>query len=1101
MNPAIHDELRRECEKIPENEVRTFPVKLCPIAALSQAAHDLGLVTETHVATQSHMRLLLQALGQTSTLSEKDQNGDFEILRSLGTSMLNNFHEGAVQLMRGNGQRGAASSEESEDLSEDSLMSIANNLNSGMFSVRALRRYQLDMDLVQWETRPWMLLNFFVACRDLSTTWNPFDKKKVALAVTKSDGMLIKEGLCTIVGNLVNLGLQSGAMTPEKAQQWASLSDDGLKANLHIDPLCTEVVEYMITSADGSETGHLGFHGNAVPMNAASYIREVMKYLPFHACFACVLQAHEDGQNMAYAAELCKIHYSDCSKQFLRNRDFSCALHGNEPRHWATRRCDRCTNLDLECYSIFILSHVQDACGVNGSAIRRQNEVLERAFEASRTPPSDRTSDLDEPALDGFSESGDSDKSGDSDESDDSDESNDSDADSPDEGDSKTDDAPNEPDATTEEACEIELISDAIHDAKNIRNGSKNYWINIFGNLSGHRILQVRFHDQDKGARDRIRGSISRSAVVARNKYSAEDARDTVEECVQKSLLSDDERANREAHILCFLAPEPYQNPKLNSSYSTRAPRGSAWHPKSGFLFYVDCFLGQLRILKAMHIPAPNKLVIGGLIEPRDICISDKKNCYIACGGGDTCTNGSLLFLDVSSVVAVKKKKDTPPLCLITVSIEPDAQFGCLLRDPVALSCAPDTSDLFVADGSQQAVIIVSLYSSSNGVAKKIAAFDSPPGGVAVISKEVFVTAGDSVFILQDDHGVWSKVLACSINGSRLRGISAAWHGPEFTTARLRYDPELTVADEASKKIYRLYLGPAKKWLTMHVAGSGGESQEIKRGGTAACIPLETPFYLCCIGRSVVISDTKAGIIYLLTDIYRFVSEYMPKVRKVWDICGFSINPEGHSCNLISAHADASLVASYFDELEAYVHNLTGNSVRSIQGNAGCFSRSLRDLSRVRRCSFLRQMDLLARIETPMDVFLAVDTSAQTTLAVETFFTFMRPAEMPMIYFGLYCQRRITCISEAEKYHNGNCGFSYARSRGKMDHYAEDQGSLSVETIYGPPRKPKPPHLSQLESEERRRGLKYLRDAAEALKGTRQTRITDLGRERAGSML
>ena len=132
MNPAIHDELRRECEKIPENEVMTFPVKLCPIAALSQAAHDLGLVTETHVATQSHMRLLLQALGQTSTLSEKDQNGDFEILRSLGTSMLNNFHEGAVQLMRGNGQRGAASSEESEDLSEDSLMSIANNLNSGM---------------------------------------------------------------------------------------------------------------------------------------------------------------------------------------------------------------------------------------------------------------------------------------------------------------------------------------------------------------------------------------------------------------------------------------------------------------------------------------------------------------------------------------------------------------------------------------------------------------------------------------------------------------------------------------------------------------------------------------------------------------------------------------------------------------------------------------------------------------------------------------------------------------------------------------------------------------------------------------------------------
>ena len=630
------DDLLRAVEQLQGADVE-LPLELCPVAAAAQVCHNLGIIDETHVATQMYWRLLLQALG----LERDAPEGAFDALRSFCETVQARLGMSASHLLHGAGASGV-----------DGSLSVGEYVarrNSGAFHPRTVRRGFPATDTTMDEVILYDLLNFMVGARRAATTYLHSLQKRVCLAVTSADGMLIKEGLMFDRGAGKVFGAYSGPFGIDVAQPLQALDDDGLRVWLAKNKLASEVDEFMIATADNSVTGHLGCSMKSSGGGADSIIAGVARFVPIVACFECLLEAHKTGGDMASASAMCDIYCHRCAvAEIEMGEGHTCEEHDGLPP-WPLRVCTRCVLLGRVCYSCVILGHNQDAGSPADTAIRARSKVRE-AVPRGAAVADDAPDDAPEVAPDGGDDAARGGGGG---------------------GryvpHQAIDAAPvGKGDCASRwRTSTVEFGSDPPHDLKSLRNASKNHWLRVGGHLAGHRVLETLWHDVDAERRAAVRGAVPNSAVVARNKFSDADAMAAFEADLASAMLTDADRKAQSSLIAVTLGPEPYRGPLKNHKSLYGAPYGLAWDAKSGVLLYTDKTRGELRTLKIMDLPAPNALVVGGLIEPTGVALRAGGDfAYVACGARADDRAGRIVVVGVAAALDPRRRTktaDEPP--------------------------------------------------------------------------------------------------------------------------------------------------------------------------------------------------------------------------------------------------------------------------------------------------------------------------------------------------------------------------------------------------------------------------------------------------------
>ncbi|KAH8048364.1 hypothetical protein JL721_11964 [Aureococcus anophagefferens] len=298
------------------------------------------------------------------------------------------------------------------------------------------------------------LLNFMHA----KTTYMHTVRKRICLAATSADGMLIKQGHMFDEESGMNFGAASGPYGIERGRQLDALDDDGLRKYLADDPLAVEMDEYMIATADGAVVGHLGASMKSPGGGAATIIAGVARYLPIVACFGCVLEAHQTGGSMADADAMCDIY------------------------------CDKCAVAERELG----WGHTWRSTTGCRAGNSRCSTCEAKARDADRGFPSDDEPDhggryVPHAAIDAAPEG-------------------------------------NGVRADRFKSSLIEFGPDGPHDLKSIRNASKNHYLRVGGHLCGHRVVECLWHDADQERQKKVRKATTKTAAVARNKFSDADA-------------------------------------------------------------------------------------------------------------------------------------------------------------------------------------------------------------------------------------------------------------------------------------------------------------------------------------------------------------------------------------------------------------------------------------------------------------------------------------------------------------------------------------------------------------------------------------------------
>ncbi|KAH8082521.1 hypothetical protein JL720_8548 [Aureococcus anophagefferens] len=294
------DAVQSAASQLPGASVEV-PVQLCPVAVAAQTCHNLGIFDESHVAVQSFHRFCLIGLGKLRV----EREYDFEALKSFQATLQSRCGRSASYLLHGAGATG-----EDEPLSNRDYVA---RLNSGAYHPDTVRRWFPATDDTMDTVILYDLLNFMHAARRAKTTYMHTVRKRICLAATSADGMLIKQGHMFDEESGMNFGAASGPYGIERGRQLDALDDDGLRKYLADDPLAVEMDEYMIATADGAVVGHLGASMKSPGGGAATIIAGVARYLPIVACFGCVLEAHQTGGSMADAEAMCDIY---CDKNF-----------------------------------------------------------------------------------------------------------------------------------------------------------------------------------------------------------------------------------------------------------------------------------------------------------------------------------------------------------------------------------------------------------------------------------------------------------------------------------------------------------------------------------------------------------------------------------------------------------------------------------------------------------------------------------------------------------------------------------------------------------------------------------------------------------------
>ena len=184
MMALQRDEIDTTLRSLPATDEVQLPLTLSLAPALLQLALNLGIITENHVSVQSLLRLLLTAFKMERSFPAET----FGSLRAFNETIYSRFGQASAYLQRGAGTSGAKA--------PMTTAQFVANSNGGSFHPRKIRAGLPAADYVMGEARPCSVLNFIAAAIvGSNSTYIPAANKQVVVALTSSDGLMLKRGL------------------------------------------------------------------------------------------------------------------------------------------------------------------------------------------------------------------------------------------------------------------------------------------------------------------------------------------------------------------------------------------------------------------------------------------------------------------------------------------------------------------------------------------------------------------------------------------------------------------------------------------------------------------------------------------------------------------------------------------------------------------------------------------------------------------------------------------------------------------------------------------------------------------------------------------
>ena len=515
-----------------------------------------------------------------------------------------------------------------------------------------------------------------------------------------------------------------------------------------------------------------------------------------------------------------------------------------------------------------------------------------------------------------------------------------------------------------------------------------------------------------------------------------------------------------------------------------------------------------------MHLPAENALIAAGLHSPTSVAILAQEHAVITCGPLPNANFGSLCLINVKKALRSSKElesdgsgESTEMLAHVAKSRTKSIELLVLgnsvpLVQPHAIAVVAHIGTLaaVVTDRSNATVHLVRFRGAAGGTLSGVSErLDKLPeeaegriGAVAVLSSSMtqlvlVCVKGSTVYELRvqlfsdpSKRAVTFTTQICNLGGEELHGV-----------AKLSCS-EIVVTSNTGK-IFRVTKAQ-DHWTFIHVAGSGLTADDENQDGRAQMVAFTQPKFACSIGKSVVIADTGAGRLRLLTDLHPYATKLLPAMCDVANV--FSLpqdNVNDHADGLVIGAALSQRASCFFDDAVDANAALTGRS--GGQGDAGNSSRPLRSALRLRPRALHRLLARLAWLKVPEQVVRHIRMIAFTSLVNESWFSRMRE-RVRLPYEAQYVQSRERVAIENAKERQGDLlGFSYTVTASQRKHYGVKGAAGLRAAALVVFRAKKPKKSAELSEQDRA----IIAKAAKRLRGARQLAPTDRSRAPPGA--
>ena len=1068
-------ELEQAAERAGLDGVR-LPFELDLVPAMFQHLLSTGALNRRHVLYQSVDRFCAEALGLESELTRADPSR-YDTLLEFGKTLVSRFGRGANALLHGQGNASdlAAAGGGIASVAHTSSHEFVQRRNFGTFSNNTIQR---SFPTVEHGSvlQMYDVLNLFISAqRNSSAIWHPVDGKTMIAIDAGIDGMLIGIGAMVDESALEVAGFER-PIRPDEAERVANMDDAQLAAWLKENAFVKEGVEVMAMVSDASVSCRIGYRFDTKQHDAlhlgAWLSKDVVR--PLRVCYCCLREAYEKGRSWDWAIKRCNA-YVECEACDNASPCGMCDHH----EHWSKVRCNRCINKGCECVQFFLQSIGMDLGGGQARLVR-----------LGGTRPFDKSVRAQLGAF-----------------------------------------------------RDVELHSDGVHDIKSGVRNMTNWKLRRDGQYQGTFLFWSRYYDANPQVRGAMRAAVTRAALRGKNPFSIEEKIMLVARPLQRAMLTEAERRAGSAPVISIIGPEIHKSWSSNTPSAYGNPGGGCFHPKSSLYIYADSGLRQVRRLRLGRSPADNEVLISSaahqLVSPTAVALLGDVAFITDPGQHES----QLLMVDLHGVFAnfgaasvarddggelsgssssaplggrgVKLQLKKVALSYCSTACGDDAGTargddageadggeadggdaggggssspgrGRLITEAYGIAADADARAVFITDRRGKAVFRITFTSNySAGVVQPLGdQLPAEPTGIAVVPgrSQVAVAAVDSILLLDRTSGAWTCVL--NIVNADFHGVSVLPDGTLYAVAMrgnaiYKQDPPYTTSAEL-------------------VAGGNADYPDgFFYTGSASHVKLWQPTFCSAVHNMLLISHVGGGLsakLLLLSDAYDFVTSVMTSLCTLGDI--FQLTPEAgeHSCDY--AHA-----LSMFRDVELLLQSVEDENYRhvnsrGVQGQAGNFSNDFRLSVRNNRSTLLRQAARLLAMDVPADVVSTFEMKARLTLMVERAFVKMR-SKTPYPLSLEYSWQRAQIVEEEFKETNGVEGFSvwFGERRSRMHYMGSGVPSAAQHKLCAP-RKPK----NKINREERVRQLAILRRCAALFPRVRMQRVTDHGKEKAGTL-
>ena len=426
--------------------------------------------------------------------------------------------------------------------------------------------------------------------------------------------------------------------------------------------------------------------------------------------------------------------------------------------------------------------------------------------------------------------------------------------------------------------------------------------------------------------------------------------------------------------------------------------------------------------------------------------------------------------------------------------------IGGKLLQPFGIVADPGAKELYVGDRQAKSVHRIVLSQTGSHPLQLVCRLDAEPLGLDIVPEreQLVIAAGDAICTVST-HGENNNARRVfRLAGAQFCGVNVApadaLAGALFAIDK-HHNAIICIERDDEGELFRVS-DTHKRLVGGNLQRPCSGLQSLWYEGTASEVELWRPTFGCFARNAFIFMNSgpgKFGKVLVLNDMTPMASKLLPALIKAADAFGLSLDPEQHATSRLHAALQLCPIAQLVQQIED--DNAEFNPRRGLEGPMGNFSLVVRRSVKQLATLLLEQVEVAQVVGAPQRCLDALSALATTTLNIETFFATQR-SDWPNPYALQYAQRWALAILQ-EGFRNGaSTPFSAIRKKSQRGrgHYHDGGAMESFARSYGPARKKK-----KIAPAVRRRTLRILHTVASLYKQSRQGRVTDKGKERVGS--